>query len=516
VALAACSEPDARFSHDPIPLTLAGGTQGGLVTLGATPDRPMAFPMLLDTASPVTAYQNGTSTATPTRATLTLYGNEPTGEVPRVELPDIQMFVTPLGGSGLDQWNPIAGVIGGDNLQRFVLGLSYVPAPAITLTDKLVLDDCDLSERCGAVLPFSLAGGKQAIDIGQDVFSYPASYVLLDACLEPALDPLEPTLPCRDRGCLVDCTQPIGTTAHDTCVNDCNAHRIKDCGGDCHDCDDPCANPANPECQTCLADADHYLPHGIDVRFAVATGFPGLALTASAYDRLRGAGAASMLIGAGGHSLYLPDQSIGGTGLTVGLDQLGSMVPADRNDATARSALALVGRTGYFGPCAELARARRLRAVDPKQNDASSESCLRSPKRNPNDTLLQVCKDQNSDVTGVCDDRGDSAHVAAYAELEGQIPIIVVPNTTALLQNINADVRPDSATVEGVIGTELLRHLGATIDYPSGRFVATCADDSCRVFPQWGHGTDCQDPAVSLRLPPGQVRTFQGGGCAVP
>jgi hypothetical protein len=513
---AACSGGDPIFSNEPIPLVLAGPS-GGMLGLGTAGSREQTFPMLVDTASPLTAFSDGSQRAHATRGTLRLYGNDPTfGEAPRLELPDIQLFVTSLGGTGLDSANPIAGVLGGDNLRRFVLGLEYTPAPRISLGDRLVLDDCDLSERCGAVLPFSLGGGHQAIDIGEDVYSYPASYVLLDACLEPSLDPLEQGIECRDRGCVTGCPTALGTD-RDDCVNQCNQRRAA-CGGSCNDCDDLCGNPSSQECLDCLADADRFLPHGIDVRLAVSTGFPGLALTAAAYDGLRGRGSA-IALGAG-HKLYLPDQSPEAAGLGVAVDMLGEP-PTSAHDSAARSAIALIARGSYFGACAELARSRRLRNKDPRTFSSGQESCLRSPERyakpftryHSGDALLATCESQNS---GACDDRGDGAHVAAYAELQGQIPIIVVPDTTSLLQSINADARPDSATVEGVIGTELLRRLRTTIDYPNSRLVTTCVDSSCRVFPQWGHGTDCQIPTGGNVFGGGLVRSVGGGGCAVP
>jgi hypothetical protein len=510
LALSACSQTDAVFSHEPIPLALAGNP-GGLVGLGTAASRDQTFPMLVDSASPLTAFSDGSNAVRATRGTLRLYGADPdVGEVPRLELPDVQLLVTPLGGTGLDVSSPVSGVLGGDNLRRFVVGLSYQP-PAIQLTDQLVLDDCDVSERCGTVLPFSLAGGHQAIDIGENVYSYPASYVLLDACLEPAIDPLEPGLVCTDRGCLADCPTELGT-AQNKCFDSCRQRRM-DCGGSCHDCDDVCGSLSSAECLQCVADAERYLPHGIGVRLAVATGFPGLALTAAAYDRLRGRGSAAALLGASAHQLFTPDQPLSSAGIGVALDQLGIPASGD-HDPAGRAALALVGRNGYFGACEELARSRRLRLPPELQ----AASCLRSPARDPNDTLYAACIAQDS--SGYCDDRNDNAHTAPYVELAGPLPIIIVPDTFSLLQDINADARPDTATVEGVIGTELLRRLQTTVDYPGGRLIATCADTSCKGFPQWGHGTDCQYPlsAIPTPVPFGgrAARTFIGGGCALP
>ena len=514
----ACSDPDAVFSHEPIPLSLAGNS-GGLLGLGTAGARTQPFPMLVDTASPLTSYSDGASAARATRGDLRLYGNVTgTGEVPRLELPGVQLFVTAIAGTGLDQANPISGVLGGDNLRRFVMSLSYAGAPNIELTDQLILSDCELSERCGAVLPFSVAGGHQLIDIGPDIYTYPASYVLLDACLEPSIDPLEADITCRDRGCVIDCPTALGKD-RDKCLSECSLRRDA-CGGSCSDCDDLCGNTSSAECSQCLADTERYLPHGIDVRFAVATGFPGIALTAAAYDRLRGRGSASTLIGASAHTLFLPDQTSTTSGIKVGVDTLG-VTSTGTHDAAARAGMALVGRRGYFGACAELARSRRLRRVQPELPVPAAEAtCLRSPARNPKDALFAACANTNS--SGICDDADKHAETTPYTEIAGPLPIIVVPDTTSLLQSINADVRPDSATVEGVIGTEMLRRLGTTIDYPNGRVITTCADASCKTFPQWGHGTECQLPTGDFVFGGGRARTIVGasgrgvGGCAIP
>src|SRR5262249_39272820 len=151
--------------------------------------------------------------------------------------------------------------------------------------------------------------------IGDDQYSYPPTRVLLDACIEPLPDPLTTTVP--DDPDYVKCA---GTDAS------------------------VCPSP-------------QYMPSGLDVRMIVATGFPGLELSASAYDRLRGAGAADRLLASTPVTLHLPD----------GPDTASSVVPAGLTTlgrATAgsdpgASALALVSRERYFGPCASLSRSRR-------------------------------------------------------------------------------------------------------------------------------------------------------------
>ncbi|MGZ3441554.1 MAG: hypothetical protein ACXVDD_18670, partial [Polyangia bacterium] len=74
---------------------------------------------------------------------------------------------------------------------------------------------------------------------------------------------------------------------------------------------------------------------------------------------------------------------------------------------------------------------------------------------------------------------------AAVVELKSPMPIYVMPDVTPLLVGINADVRPTAATVDGVIGTEALKQLVASIDYPASRFVAQCVrEDDCVAYPR--------------------------------
>ncbi len=484
---AACVEPNVDFSEDPMVLGTAGDggglLAGGVAQLGST--TTSQFPLLVDTASPITVFTDGSGDTVAGRGDLQVFAQTPA--VRRLAFTDIQLMRSPLGGIGIDLPQALGGVLGGDNLRRFVLGLRYTPSPVVTLTDQLILEECELSERCGAVLPIRIAGGHQLIQLNDDLYTYPASYVLLDACLEPAPDPLADDIACSSAEACGDLSS--------------------------------CANvPDRPRCEQqindCRADSIRYVQEGVDIRFAVATGFPGVAITASAYDRLRGLGSAATLIGAGTTALYLPDQTSGGTGLRVGRDSLG-VAATQAHDGAARSALALVDKGVYFGACAEMARSRRLRRTDDHPGSPADANCLRSPELNPSDALLQVCE-SNATPSRLCDDRTDDAHTNAYVEILGSVPVLVLPDTTPLLQSINADVRPQSATVEGIMGTELLRRLGTTIDYASSRVVITCNDGSCRAFPTSRHGTGCKVPTVDHMFGGAPAKLLPGGGCAVP
>ncbi len=268
VACGACQLPLPVYSPDPIPLEEAG-TGGGLLSMGTAADVATPFPMLIDTASPLTSYSSGSQTVSATRGTVRLYASGVgVSEVPRLQLDNVQIFSTPLDPTGLDTPTPISGVFGGDNLSRFVVGMTYTPNLALNLSDNLILSDCEVGDRCGAVLPFTPAGGHEMIDIGSDIYAYTASYVLLDACVEPALDPLEAELRCQDPGCLSYCPQTAGPD-QDECVASC-ASQLRGC-----DIDVCSGDMTSQACLDCRSDAQRYLSSGTDVRFAVASGFPG-------------------------------------------------------------------------------------------------------------------------------------------------------------------------------------------------------------------------------------------------
>ncbi|MEO6954516.1 MAG: hypothetical protein ABI321_22145 [Polyangia bacterium] len=484
LALAGCAQSKAFFSEEPIPLSLAG-PGGGLIGVGLAGDEAVGAPMVVDTGAPITGYSDGTGVARATRGSVELFSSD---SVPRLRIDNIQLFVAPFGATGLDTAIPTSGVLGGDNLQHFVVGLRYQPSPTLTLTNQLTQSQCDLSERCATVLPFSITGGHQLIDLGDDIFHYNASYVLVDACLEAALDPLEPELTCATlEGCAT-------------------ASNVADCE----------------------SDYERYVPHGVDIRLAVSTGFPGLGIGASAYDRLNHSPTAEQLLETGGHQLALPSQP---GPITVATGSLG-IAAASAHDPAARAAITIVQLDGFFGACATVARSRRLRRVQPERLPlpllASGQvdpqnTCLRKPPNRSagdarNDTLdeLLISCSKKSGSTGNCDDANSNSHTNAYIDFSGAMPIVLLPDTALALQSINADVRPQSATVEGIIGTELLQRMSTTIDYANNRIVMTCADASCRTFPRQGHGTDCRPPVGDDLFGGGTVRVVAGTGCASP
>jgi hypothetical protein len=441
----ACDQTVVTVSPQPIPLGLTAPSGPAAVYALATVDGvPTPFPVTVDTGSPLTAYDDGMGTRSARTGGLRLYAAAPS--VPRLDLHPVLLFVQPMGRVGVGDGFPLGGVFGGDNLSRFAAVFDYRTAPTVALQPMITASDCELSLDCDSRFSFGqLLGGTQGlpndprIAVGSNLYTYPATRVVLDACLEPLADPLS-----RDQPCTYD-TPPAGKGLW-----------------------------------------PQYLPSGIDVQVLIASGFPGLGVSAGAFDRLRGAGAAGAALAMAPVQLHLSDVADDGTdhrGLTVATATLG--------DGT-HAALTFVSRELYnnasLGPCEELARARRLRrfhsAVAHGGNNPEAGCTLVPPS-----PYLIGCTDNGPR----CVDQPD-ANAAASVELAAQLPAFVMPDTAPLLVGINADVRPQGATVEAVIGTEALRRLVTTVDYQNAQVILRCASDGdCLAYPRQTaqRGVDC-------------------------
>ncbi|MDB4969618.1 MAG: hypothetical protein JWN44_5307 [Myxococcales bacterium] len=463
-----CTESHWQVLPYPIPMQLSGPA-GGLIARASVDGSSGPFDVMVDTGTILTVYDDGTPAARARLGDLTMFGIGSAGEsIPRLSITHTQLFQGPLGSLGVGaDVTPVGGVIGGDNLSRFSVGLDYrAAAPTMTLSSNVTPCNCELApacarqDSCNAVLPFKLAGGQDTniqsqtrIVLGNDQYSYPSTRVLVDACLEPLPDPIETQA----------CVAP---------------------GFDC---------PSNPS----------YLPSGSDMKLLVSTGFPGMALSANAYDRLRGAGAAAALFAAGTTPLHLVDPADEGAGVQAGKATLGRAAAAG---ALGASSLALVsGNEFFFGPCALLSRSRRIRRVylattQPERdayNGGNHQSCAGelccyinadrkcsvaggAPQQEP---YAGACVHTRADDK--CNDDSINTPVPAVVEMKAPLEVWVLPDLTPLIVGINSDVRPTAASVDGIIGTELLQHLVTTVDYPSSRLIVRCArEDDCAAYPR--------------------------------
>jgi hypothetical protein len=384
----------------------------------------------------------------------------------------VTVLEAPLSPVGVgDQAMSFGGVLGGDLLQAFSLELRYGAActpPTVAFQPAELACSCEVADACGATLAFTLAGGG-TLALGGDLRTYPATRVTVDACLEPVRDPVA-------RG--VACIDDSGGTLTGT-------HQ----------------RGYEPDA-----------PPGVDVRLLVATGFEGVLLGASAYDRLRGRGAAAALLAAGNlvplRFASHPDP------LMAARATLGGAAPSSAPDGGAPgggapdggappppppASLVLVGREGLLGACGELARSRRLRWRAPLSN--ARAGMLEGRQTGDDDVFAPDCgsnpsvPDRKSCLVrvdgGVCGDPDRCNDVdqpaAAVVELDDPLPIYVVDDGASILQEVNFDIGSQLPSVEGVIGTEVLARLETRIDYPNGRLIARCAAGAsgCTVYPRY-------------------------------
>jgi hypothetical protein len=456
-AAAGCTQTHWTALPYPIPLVLSA-PGGGLMARATIDDGTMPFPLVVDTGTVLTSYDDGTGVTRAHTGGITVFGVDGLGAaIPRLSITTIPLFAAPLGSLGIGNGAvKVGGVLAGDNLSRFAVALDYRAAtPTMTMVENVQPCNCEFQPSCqqpgvcSSVIPFALAGGQDSalqmrtrVVIGNDQYSYPPTRVLVDACVEPLPDPMTTTVPGIPD--YIVC----GTTDYNSCPN------------------------------------PPYAASGIDVRMIVATGFPGVALSAAAYDRLRGVGAAAQLLAGPTITLQLPDAADAG-GITAAVTTLGS--PPAMNDP-GHSALALVSRELFFGPCASLARSRRHRRGHAPAHAVELPGCFldhghRCSANGPEEPLTKACWDAVHDNR--CDDKSADTPTPAVVELLATLPLYVLPDVTPLLVGINADVRPTDSTVEGIVGTAALARLVSTIDYPGGRLIMRCADDTnCKAYPR--------------------------------
>ncbi len=479
LAVAGCNVPPTLVSEAPIPVSLESGV---LLALGSLDGSP-TFPLLIDTGTVLTSrHTDGAPSST--LHTLRVWDRD--GR-PRAEFDLVSVLTTPLGQVGVGRAlldltggasGTPGGILGGDLLQWFSVKLDYsTGAPTVSLLPGDTACSCAVADEGRVQLGFTLAGGG-TFQLGDGtILTYPPTRVTLDACLEPNTDPLSRGQTCLSGGERTDGGVVVGGSFNDTEY------------------------------------AVDGLP-GTDVKLLVATGFPGVLLGTSVWDRMRGQGAAEALLAAGN----LTDLHFAGraTPVPAAHATLGNDDPAVH-----RLALALIDRQGLLGACGELNRSRRLRAYsttpttgDVGPNCDDNDAC--PPGLGPT-SCLQCASSPGAactDERGIdrCNDRKQSA--TAYIELSGPIDVWVVDDGAPILQEVNFDVRPALPDVEGVIGTELLARLAARIDYPNGRVEAGCACvPGCTAYPAWtcpALNDDCGrsgQNALDLCTPPSAIHT---------
>ena len=81
----------------------------------------------------------------------------------------------------------------------------------------------------------------------------------------------------------------------------------------------------------------------------------------------------------------------------------------------------------------------------------------------------------------------DASNCGAPALLElspaSGLRVLVIPDDNLTLQGLRAELRPDQAEVDGILGTEALRNAEVDIDYPHSRVLARCVAAGCKTRP---------------------------------
>ncbi len=243
-----------------------------------------------------------------------------------------------------------------------------------------------------------------------------------------------------------------------------------------------------------------YEATGANVRLLISTALPGLLLSETAFRRLRGAAAETVLMGPPDATLQFPGQrATTAWKVTLGAHGAGGLV----------SALALLSKERFLDPCAELARSRRQRSAlqtcldVANPPDCKKAACLIDLSRGPQ-RPEQRCGYSGQNAPLACDDH--YAPVAGVIEMDGPLDALVVPDDNDLLQGANGDVRNGAGAIDGIVGVSMLSRLQVEVDSPTNRLIAHCRCDgpaTCRTYPRYTDtdADDCQFNSNKMCLP---------------
>jgi hypothetical protein len=229
----------------------------------------------------------------------------------------------------------------------------------------------------------------------------------------------------------------------------------------------------DPMPERCCPSEERALSSGADLSLLLATGAGPLVLARSAWERVRARD--------GGLEAPVPGRDVRLAWSRAPVRAAWARLPR----------LALVDREVPLrddpGPCAELARARRLEQVAARQVEAPDRvACPLACDRDPGEPALA----QSS---------------AAYLELGGALDVAVVDDAEPFLQAIRAEVRPEGPEVDGLVGASTLGRARLEIDgvEKTTRLIFACAPGDAP--------PGCRAVGRCPRLPgPGQKRLCFG------
>ena len=207
-----------------------------------------------------------------------------------------------------------------------------------------------------------------------------------------------------------------------------------------------CAGPrtfaTTQPAEACLKGEAGIRASGEDLMLAIGTGEGPTILSQSAWERLASTLGLAASAGVAG-DLYTPFSGTPTPALFVSLPKL--------------ALFQSIVDSSWLGPCAELARARRIEWVLANQEGGS---------------CFQPC-----DVNG-----SDPLTTHPYLELGGPLLTAVVPETSDIILSLNADV-PAKPRIDGIVGAATLAGTRLRIDYqakPQGRVIASCLASETR------------------------------------
>ena len=179
---------------------------------------------------------------------------------------------------------------------------------------------------------------------------------------------------------------------------------------------------------------------GVDLQLALGTGVGPVVLAESAWKRVAAA------LGA------IPED-----GVVAPLHVPSSDTPIPARWVTIPRLALVNDQAGELGPCAELARSRRLQSAHARS--ATEPVCLEE-----------------------CDATTGGVRTAAYLEVGGMLPVAVVADSSRIILDVNPNL-PFDPYVDGIVGMAALAGTRFEVDYvsrPSARVVARCEPGATR------------------------------------
>jgi hypothetical protein len=247
-------------------------------------------------------------------------------------------------------------------------------------------------------------------------------------------------------------------------------------------------DPTTAPILSCCTRADAFSPAsgltGVDLSLLLATGVGPLVLSQSAWTRiLPSLPAPPVIVQAPLFIATAPPAT--GTPVMQSWTTIPRLALVNQESDAADDA----------GPCVDLARARRLEQVSFAQANCAAGTCT----ANPTSACVQPCDTDPQET-----DKAQNS--AAYLELGGDLPVVIVPDDDPMLQGLRADIRPEGPEIDGLIGAGALGPTRVELDYRSSsmRAIFSCdgtpTSNSCAGTPD---RQVCWTAARCPRLPDG-------------